>query len=141
MDKKKVVGYICGSFDLFHIGHLNILKKSKEMCDYLVVGVHKDGSHKNVKLVIPFEERKAIVKAIRYVDQVIDAPSEDPDAWDIVHYDLLFVGSDYKGTERFKRFEERLAPLGVKIIYFDYTKGVSSTELRQKIKSQDKEKK
>lgn len=133
MKKKKIIGYICGSFDLFHIGHLNILKKSKEMCDYLVVGVHKDGSHKNAELVIPFEDRKAIVGAIRYVDLVIDAPSEDPDAWDIVHYDLLFVGSDYKGSERFNAFEKRLSPLGVKIIYFDYTKGVSSTILREKI--------
>ncbi len=138
MKDKKVIGYICGSFDLFHVGHLNILRRSKEACDFLVVGVHKDGSHKGANLLIPFDERKAIVGAIRYVDKVIDAPSEDPDAWNEVRYDKLFVGSDYKGSERFNKFEKKLKPLGVEIVYFDYTDGISSTQLRHKIKIEGK---
>ncbi|MBD5280661.1 MAG: SDR family NAD(P)-dependent oxidoreductase [Bacteroides sp.] len=129
------VGYLSGTFDLFHIGHLNLLKRAKQYCDYLVVGVHKDASHKGKKTVIPFEERKAIVEGIEFVDKVIESERED---WDIfkkgiVKYDLLFVGSDYKGTERFNRYEEYFVDKGVKIIYFPYTQGRSSTQLREQL--------
>lgn len=133
--KKRIrVGYLTGTFDLFHIGHLNLLRRAKQYCDYLVVGVHTDGSHKGKELFIPLEERMEIVGACRYVDRVIECTNEDIDAYDELHYDYLFVGSDYKGTERFERYERELTPKGVKIIYFPYTKGTSSTQLRETLK-------
>ena len=133
--KKRIrVGYLTGTFDLFHIGHLNLLRRAKQYCDYLVVGVHTDGSHKGKQLYIPLNERMEIVGACRYVDRVIECTSEDIDAYDELKYDYLFVGSDYKGTERFERYERELGPKGVKIIYFPYTKGTSSTQLRETLK-------
>lgn len=124
------VGYLSGTFDLFHIGHLNLLKRAKEYCDYLVVGVHKDASHKNKEVYIPFEERVEIVKNIKFVDKVIQSLPEDNEVYEIIKYDFLFVGSDYKGTERFNRYEEYFVDKGVEIIYFPYTQGTSSTKLR-----------
>ncbi len=128
------VGYLSGTFDLFHIGHLNILKKAKEQCDYLIVGVHKSGSWKGKETFIPFEERVEILKSIKYVDEVHESLDEDSDAWDLYHYDKLFVGDDYKGTERFKKYEQYFKDKGVEIVYFPYTKGTSSTQIRDKIK-------
>ncbi len=128
------VGYLTGSFDLFHIGHLNLLRRAKQYCDYLVVGLHPDGSHKGKELYIPLEERLAIVAACKYVDEAVVCAGEDDVAYEELHYDYLFVGSDYKGTERFNRYERILGPKGVKIIYFPYTQGTSSTQLREKLK-------
>lgn len=129
--KPKVkVGYLTGSFDLFHIGHLNLLRRAKQYCDYLVVGVHTDGSHKGKELYIPLSERMEIVNSVKYVDRVIECTQSDLDAYEEVKYDYLFVGSDYKGTDRFNHYEEVLKPLGVEVIYFPYTKGTSSTQLR-----------
>ena len=127
------IGYLSGTFDLFHIGHLNMLRRAKQYCDYLVVGVHKDASHKGKTAFIPFEERVDIVRNIKYVDQVIASEPEDSDVWakGIVKYDFLFVGSDYKGSERFNRYEEYFKDKGVKIVYFPYTQGTSSTQLRK----------
>lgn len=127
------VGYLCGTFDLFHIGHLNILRNAKKQCDYLVVGVHKDASHKGKETFIPLEERMEIVKNIKYVDECILATKEDSDAYDIVKYDYLFVGSDYKGSEKFKRYEEYFSDKDVKIVYLPYTTTTSSTQLRETI--------
>ena len=126
-----VIGYLSGTFDLFHIGHLNLLRRAKQHCDYLIVGVHTSGKWKGKETFIPLEERKAIVAACRYVDKVVNACVEDSDAYALWHYDRLFVGSDYKGTERFRRYEEYFQDKGVQIIYFPYTTGTSSTELRQ----------
>ncbi len=128
-----VVGYLSGTFDLFHIGHLNMLRRAKDYCDYLVVGVHKDASHKGKETFIPFKERCDIVSNIKYVDKVIESEPEDDDIWkkDIVKYDRLFVGSDYKGSDRFNRYEEFFADKDVQIIYFPYTQGTSSTRLRE----------
>lgn len=128
------VGYLTGTFDLFHIGHLNLLRRAKQYCDYLVVGLHPDGSHKGKELYIPLEERLAIVGACKYVDEAVVCESEDDAAYEQLRYDYLFVGSDYKGTERFNRYEKVLGPKGVKIIYFPYTQGTSSTQLREKLK-------
>lgn len=127
------IGYLSGTFDLFHIGHLNMLRRAKQYCDYLVVGIHKDASHKGKTAFIPFEERVDIVRNIKYVDQVISSEPEDSDVWTkgIVRYDYLFVGSDYKGSERFNRYEEYFKDKGVKIVYFPYTQGTSSTQLRK----------
>lgn len=133
-NKKGVrVGYLSGTFDLFHVGHLNLIRKAKEHCDYLIVGVHPDASHKGKKTFIPFEERMEVVGGCKYVDKVVGCRREDSDAWDDIHYDVLFVGSDYKGTERFRKYEEYFASKGVEIIYFDYTQGTSSTQIRETI--------
>lgn len=127
------IGYLSGTFDLFHIGHLNLLRRAKEHCDYLVVGVHKDASHKGKSTFISFEERCEIVRSIKYVDKVIPSEREDCDVYikGIVKYDYLFVGSDYKGTERFNRYEQIFANKGVEIVYFPYTQGTSSSQLRE----------
>ena len=129
------VGYLSGTFDLFHIGHLNMLRRAKEYCDFLVVGVHKDASHKGKQTFIPFEERCNIVRSIKYVDEVIQSEPEDDDIYKkgIVKYDFLFVGSDYKGSERFQRYERFFADKNVQIIYFPYTQGTSSTQLRESL--------
>ena len=131
--KRVKIGYLSGTFDLFHVGHLNLLKRAKEQCDYLIVGVHGSGAWKGKETFIPLEERKAIVGACKYVDKVVDSCKEDSDAWDLWHYDRLFVGSDYKGTERFNRYEEYFKDKGVDIVYFPYTKSTSSTQIRKKI--------
>lgn len=127
------VGYLSGTFDLFHIGHLNLLRRAKKQCDYLIVGVHGSGAWKGKETFIPLEERKSIVAACKYVDKVVDSCPEDSDAWDLWHYNKLFVGSDYQGTERFKRYEEYFKDKGVEIIYFPYTKSTSSTQIRKTV--------
>ena len=133
-DKSRMcVGYLSGTFDLFHVGHLNILRRAKQQCDYLIVGVHPDGSHKGKDVFIPYEERKEIVSSIKYVDKVIDSCPEDSDVWNFWHYNKLFVGSDYKGTEKFVRYEEYFKDKDVEIFYFPYTQGTSSTIIREKI--------
>ena len=132
-----VVGYLSGTFDLFHVGHLNLLKRAKAQCDYLIVGVHPSASHKNKETYIPFEERKAVVGSVKYVDKVVESFPEDDAAWDAFHYNKLFVGSDYKGTERFNRYEEYFKDKNVEIVYFPYTTSTSSTMIRQNIASKD----
>lgn len=128
-----VIGYLSGTFDLFHVGHLNLLRRAKEQCDYLIVGVHSDGKWKGKDTFIPLNERKEIVGACKYVDKVVDSCPEDSDAWNLWHYNRLFVGSDYKGTERFKRYEEFFRNKNVQIVYFPYTKSTSSTQIRKTI--------
>lgn len=126
------IGFLSGTFDLFHIGHLNLLRRAKQYCDYLIVGVHPPGStHKNKPTFIPLEERMAILESVKYVDKVVVTLDEDDDMYRLYPYDFLFVGSDYKGSARFNHYEEELTPLGVKIIYFPYTQGTSSTQLRE----------
>ena len=132
-DKKIIIGYLSGTFDLFHIGHLNLLRRAKEQCDYLIVGVHDSGAWKGKETFIPFDERLAIVGSIKYVDEAHKSFREDSDAWDAYHFDKLFVGSDYIGSERFKKYEEYFKDKGVQIVYFPYTKGTSSTQLRDKL--------
>lgn len=134
--KKYKVGYTAGVYDLFHVGHLNLLKKAKEQCDYLIVAVTTDEltSYKNKKAVIPFEDRCEIVEAIKYVDKVV--PQVDMDkmgAWERNHFDVMFVGDDWKGTDKWNKIEEDFKKVGVDIVYFPYTKKVSSTKLREKL--------
>lgn len=130
-----VIGYTAGVFDLFHIGHLNILKKAREQCDYLIVAVSTDElvqQYKNKCPVICYDERVQIVEAIRYVDKVV--PQVDRDkfaAWERYGFHRMFVGDDWKGTPLFEEMERRFAPHGVEIVYFPYTKGTSSTFLKQ----------
>lgn len=118
---------------MFHIGHLNILKKAKENCDYLIVGVTTDElvSYKNTKAIIPHEERMEIVESIKYVDKVVSQNTMDKmEAWNKYKFDVMFVGSDWKGTEKWNKFEKEFVEVGVDILYFPYTKGTSSTKLR-----------
>lgn len=131
LQKQATVGYMSGTFDLFHIGHLNLIRRAKAMCDYLVVGVHKNGARKGKETFIPFDERVEIIRSISYVDKVIAALEEDSDVYAEIPYDYLFVGSDYKGSERFLRYEKLFAPTKTKIVYFPYTAGTSSTQLRE----------
>lgn len=132
-----IIGYTTGVFDMFHIGHLNILKKAKAQCDYLIVGVSTDElvqKEKNRTPIIPFENRCAIIESIKYVDQVVPQHNKDKyAAWERYHFNKMFVGSDWRGSEAWIRFEKQFAPVGVEIIYIDYTEGVSSSILRDKI--------
>ena len=133
-----VIGYTTGVFDLFHVGHLNILKRAKEQCDYLVVGVTVDElvAYKGKKAFIPFEERCAIVEVIKYVDKVVPQTSMDKmEAWNNLHFHKMFVGDDWKGTDTWNRWEEEFAKVGVEIVYFPYTAKTSSSELREALKS------
>lgn len=132
-----IVGYTTGVFDMFHIGHLNILRQAKEFCDYLIVGVSTDelvGTYKHKSPIIPYEERASIVSAIKYVDKVI--PQCDRDkiaAFRKYKFDVMFVGDDWKGRPLFVEVEKKLLECGSKVIYFPYTQGTSSTVLREKL--------
>ena len=137
-EKKVVIGYLSGTFDLFHVGHLNLLRRAKAQCDYLIVGVHESGAWKGKETYIPFEERKEVVAACRYVDKVVQSCPEDSDAWALWHYDKLFVGSDYQGSERFNRYAEYFKDKGVEIVFFPYTKSTSSTQIRNAVKTGQK---
>ena len=132
-NRRVKIGYLSGTFDLFHVGHLNLLRRAKQQCDYLIVGVHDSGAWKGKETFIPFDERMQIVGACKYVDKVVKSCREDSDAWDLWHYDRLFVGSDYKGTERFNRYEEYFKDKGVEIVYFPYTQSTSSTQIRKTV--------
>ena len=132
-EKRARIGYLSGTFDLFHVGHLNLIKRAKKECDYLIVGVHPSAAHKGKETFIPFEERMAIVASVKYVDKVVQSCPEDSDAWDLWKYTKLFVGSDYKGTERFLNYEKYFEDKGVEIVYFPYTQSTSSTQIRNNI--------
>lgn len=132
-----VIGYTTGTFDMFHIGHLNILKKAKENCDYLIVGVSTDElveNYKGEKPIVPFCERKEIIESIKYVDEVVEQVTLNKlEAWDKLHYNVLFHGDDWKGTSLYNEIEKALMERGAKVIYFPYSKNVSSTKLKEKI--------
>lgn len=135
--KKYRVGYTTGVFDMFHIGHLNILRRAKEQCDYLIVGVSTDElvkEYKNKTPIIPFEERAEIVRSIDCVDRVIAQENRDKyEAWGELKFDVMFVGDDWKGKPLFMKVEEEFKKVGVDVVYFPYTKDTSSTILREKL--------
>ncbi len=135
--KKYKIGYTTGVFDMFHIGHLNILKKAKEQCDYLIVGVSTDSlvnEYKHKLPIIPFEERAEIVRSIKYVDQVVPQTTMDKYvAWKELHYNVIFHGDDWKNSQMYKDMEDKLTKEGVEFVYFPYTKGISSTILSEKV--------
>jgi len=138
--KKYKIGYTTGVYDMFHIGHLNILKKAKEYCDYLIVGVTSDElvSYKGKQSIIPHNERLEIIRSIKFVDKAITQDSMDKkQAWEILKFNVMFVGSDWKGTDKWKKIEEEFSLVGVDVIYFPYTDGTSSTLLREKLKAED----
>lgn len=131
------IGYTTGVFDMFHIGHLNILQRAKAQCDYLIVGVSTDElvfHEKNKKPIIPFADRCSIVEAIRYVDQVV--PQYDKNkfaAWQRLHFNKMFVGSDWQGSPQWEGYEQQFRDTDVEIIYLSHTDGISSTILRERL--------
>ena len=133
-EKKFKIGYTQGTFDMFHIGHLNLLKHAKEFCDILIVGVNTDDlvmEYKHHSPIISQEERAEILKAIRYVDNVILCQTLDKSEihkW--IHFDAIFIGDDWKGNDRWKRTERELGAVGVAVVYLPHTEGISSTMLR-----------
>lgn len=133
--KKYKIGYTTGVFDMFHIGHLNILRRAKELCEHLIVGVSTDevvNEYKHHLPVIPFEHRKAIVEACRYVDEVVPQVSMDKfAAWTELKFDVMFHGSEWKGTELYNDYERKFGEVGVEVIYLPHTEGISSTMLRE----------
>ena len=135
--KKYKIGYTTGVFDMFHIGHLNILRRAKEQCEYLIVGVSTDElveSYKYKKPIIPFEERAEIVQSIEFVDLVVAQENRDKiEAQKKLQFDVMFVGDDWKGKPLFMEVENVFKQIGVDVVYFPYTKNTSSTLLREKL--------
>ena len=137
--KQPIVGYVSGAWDMFHIGHLKLLERAKNHCDYLIVGVNTDeriAKQKNRAPIFPYEERAAIVEACKYVDKVI--PQKDSDrlaTWQKYHFNKLFAGSDWKNTPRWNEYTKQLEPLGVEIVFFPRTKGISSTKIRNTLQN------
>jgi len=132
--KKITIGYTSGVYDLFHVGHLNMLRNAKSLCDKLIVGVTTDElvAYKNKKAVIPFHERIEIVRNIKCVDAVV--PQEDMNKkkqWEKLKFDVIFVGDDWYNTNKWKEFEAEFKEVGVQIVFFPYTKGISSTKLNE----------
>lgn len=135
--KKYKIGYTTGVFDMFHIGHLNILKRAKEQCEYLIVGVSIDELVENYKHktpIIPFEERVAIVEAIKYVDKVVPQYSMDKfAAWERLRFEVIFHGDDWKGSDMYNEIEKKFGEVGVDIVFLPHTDGTSSTLLSKKL--------
>lgn len=136
--KKYKVGYTTGVYDMFHIGHLNVLKNAKNYCDSLIVGVTTDDvslKSKGKSPIIPYEERSEIVKSIRYVDRVVPQTGYDIEskvnAWEILKFDVMFVGSDWQGTDKWNEIETIFKQYNVDIVYLPHTDGISSTQLRE----------
>lgn len=136
-EKKYKIGYTTGVFDMFHIGHLNILRRAKEQCEHLIVGVTTDAlceARKKKLPIIPEADRVAIVEAIRYVDRVVlQEDMEKLAAVRALGADVVFVGSDWKGTPAWDEYERQLAEVGCTVVYLDHTEGISSTILRERM--------
>lgn len=133
---KKIIGYTCGVYDLFHIGHLNLLKNAKSLCDYLIVGVSTDElvSYKGKQPIITYRDRAEVVSSIKYVDCVIPQETRDKvEAYHKIKYDILFVGDDWYQNTEWKTWESELNNYGVVIRYFPYTKDVSTTKIIETI--------
>lgn len=136
--KKYKIGYTAGVYDMFHIGHLNVIMNAKEYCEHLIVAVSTDEvveANKHKTPIINFEDRVRIVEAIRYVDQVVPQTDYSDKIGAAIKYniDVMFVGDDWKGTEKWDRIEKQLNEIGVDLVYLPYTKSISSTMLREKI--------
>tara|TARA_B100001250_G_C19446918_1_gene634251 strand:- start:92 stop:520 length:429 start_codon:yes stop_codon:yes gene_type:complete len=132
-----VVGYTCGVYDLFHVGHIELLKNAKTLCDKLIVGLTIDESisYKNTECVISYDDRKKILEGCRYVDLVI--PQEEHDkvsAYHKIKYDILFVGDDWYKNAKWNEYETELKKYDVKVIYFPYTRKISTSKLKNILK-------
>lgn len=139
--KKYKIGYTTGVFDLFHIGHLNILRRAKERCDYLIVGVSTDEvvqSYKHKTPVIPFKERIEIISELKCVDRVVPQTSMNKlEAWNELHFDVMFHGSDWKNSDMYNKLIDDFAQVGVDVVFLPHTEGVSSTMISETIQSND----
>lgn len=130
-----IIGYTTGVYDMFHTGHLNLLRRARAECDRLIVGVTVDEvvvARKDKAPIVPFEERVTIVEAIRYVDEVV--AQEDMNKyrmWERLQFHRIFVGDDWKGTPEWDEYERQFSAVGVEIVYFPYTEGTSSTKLNR----------
>nr|WP_325210320.1 adenylyltransferase/cytidyltransferase family protein [Salinibacterium sp.] len=129
------IGYAAGAFDLFHIGHLNVLRRARELCDHLIAGVVSDEMlelTKGARPVVPLEERLEIVRSVRFVDEAVAEVVPDKlETWRSVRFTHFFKGDDWKGTERGLALERAFSAVGVEVVYFPYTDGTSSTRLRR----------
>lgn len=136
-EKRYKRGYTTGVYDMFHIGHLNVLENAKKYCDELVVGVSTDElvrEYKGHDTIIPFEERIRIIKALRCVDKVIPQINMNKLAAMLdEHCDAIFVGDDWKGTQKWLNYEKEFATYGIEVVYLPYTQGTSSTQLRERL--------
>lgn len=134
-----IVGFTQGTFDMFHIGHLNLLRNAKEQCDYLIVGINSDElveRYKGKKVIIPLDERKEIVSAIKYVDEVLVCDTLDKmTTFNAIPFNKLFIGDDWKGAARWNETETIMGKVGVTVIYLPHTDGTSSTMLRKKLEN------
>ena len=139
---KYKIGYTTGVFDMFHVGHLNILEKAKQQCDYLVVGVSTDEvvqDYKHKTPIIPFEERVKIVEAIKYVDKVVAQTTMDKTvAWEEIKFNAIFHGDDWKGSGYYNECEEKLKKLGVDVVFIEHTPNISSTRIAEKLNNAGK---
>ncbi|MCR4643713.1 MAG: adenylyltransferase/cytidyltransferase family protein [Lachnospiraceae bacterium] len=136
-EKHYRVGYTDGVYDLFHVGHLNMIQTAKEYCNSLIVGVHGDDvveEYKHRRPIINENDRKRIVESIKGVDRaVINRFRDKIKLWELYHFDVIFIGDDWKGTERWNNFEKELAKIGVDVVYVPYTKGISTSDIRRQI--------
>lgn len=132
--KKYHIGYTQGTFDMFHKGHLNLLRNAKSMCDILIVGVNSDAlvqKYKNKTPVINEKERAEIIKELRCVDDVMICETLDKTVlWETIHFDSIFIGDDWKGNQRWVQTEKELLKVGAEVVYLKHTDGISSTLLR-----------
>lgn len=132
-----IIGYTTGVYDLFHVGHLNVLRNAKSMCDRLIVGVTTDElvSYKNKRAVIPFEERIQIIRGCKYVDLAVPQENMDKiEAYERYNFNIMFVGDDWFNTKKWNEIEKKLQKVNVKIIYFPYTKSTSSSLINNTLK-------
>lgn len=133
----RIVGYVPGAWDMFHVGHLNIIKHARPSCDWLIAGVVTDESVVRVKghePMIPLEDRLEVVRAIRLVDEVVvDDSTDKAQMWERLRFDVIFKGDDWQGTPKGDRLEESMTKLGVRVIYFPYTPYISSTDIRRRL--------
>ena len=131
------IGYTDGVYDLFHVGHLNMIQTAKECCDSLIVGVHGDDvveEYKHRRPIINENDRRRIVESIKGVDRaVINRFRDKIKLWELYHFDVIFIGDDWKGTERWNNFEKELAKINVDVVYVPYTKGISTSDIRRQI--------
>ena len=136
-EKKYKIGYTTGVFDMFHVGHLNILRRAKEQCDYLIVGVSTDElvkTYKNKTPIIPFKERMEIIEAIKYVDKVVPQLNMDKfSAWEKLKFNAIFHGDDWKNSNLYNECEKKLSNVGVDVVFLPHTDGISSTILCEKL--------
>lgn len=134
---KKIIGFTAGAFDMFHVGHLNLIKNAKARCDYLIVGVNTDeliASYKDKNVVVPLAERLQIIESIKYVDEVIPVNTlNKEELWQKKKYDVIFIGDDWKGSQRWNETEQKLKKYNVDVVYLPYTTGTTSTLLREKL--------